>query len=335
MNLIQQSLTLSLPAKHKKTPSGWVSFDAPCCVYNGETRDTKQRGGIMENPDGTVSYHCFNCGYTTSYVPGRNISFKMRKLMRWLGMPDSEITRLSLEALKIKEDHVVDETQRSFNRPTFEIKDLPVGARPIMECADWKALEPSGLDSDLFGAVEYILSRGLDIQDYNFMWTPEGSYKKRLIIPFYYQGNIVGYTARKIGDGSPKYITDSQPGYVFNLDRQGWHRKYCFVVEGPFDAISIDGIAVLRNDINDQQAMLINALRRQVIVVPDTDKAGMELVNSALDNEWGVAFPEWSDVKDINEAVQKYGKVYVLKKIVSSIETNPVKIKIRAKTYFG
>jgi len=167
------------------------------------------------------------------------------------------------------------------------------------------------------------------------MWTPEGSYKKRLIVPFYYQGDIVGYTARKIGDGSPKYITDSQPGYVFNLDSQNYYRRYCFVVEGPFDAISIDGVAVLRNDINDQQAMLINSLRRQVIVVPDSDKAGMELVNSALENEWGVAFPEWSDVKDINEAVQKYGKIYVLKKIVSSIETNPVKIKIRAKTYFG
>jgi len=335
MNLIQQSLTLALPAKHKKTPSGWVSFDAPCCVHNGETRDTKQRGGIMDNPDGTLSYHCFNCGYTASYVPGRNISYKMRKLMRWLGMPDSEITRLSLEALKIKDEHVIDETQRSFNTPTFESRKLPVGARPIMEFSDWMALESTGVDPDLFGAVEYILSRGLDIQDYNFMWTPEGSYKKRLIVPFYYQGDIVGYTARKIGDGSPKYITDSQPGYVFNLDSQNYYRRYCFVVEGPFDAISIDGVAVLRNDINDQQAMLINSLRRQVIVVPDSDKAGMELVNSALENEWGVAFPEWSDVKDINEAVQKYGKIYVLKKIVSSIETNPVKIKIRAKTYFG
>ena len=335
MNLIQQSLTLALPAKHKKTPSGWVSFDAPCCVHNGETRDTKQRGGIMDNPDGTLSYHCFNCGYTASYVPGRNISYKMRKLMRWLGMPDSEITRLSLEALKIKDEHVIDETQRSFNTPTFESRKLPVGARPIMEFSDWMALESTGVDPDLFGAVEYILSRGLDIQDYNFMWTPEGSYKKRLIVPFYYQGDIVGYTARKIGDGSPKYITDSQPGYVFNLDSQNYYRRYCFLVEGPFDAISIDGVAVLRNDINDQQAMLINSLRRQVIVVPDSDKAGMELVNSALENEWGVAFPEWSDVKDINEAVQKYGKIYVLKKIVSSIETNPVKIKIRAKTYFG
>jgi len=336
MNLIQQSLTLSLPAKHKKTPSGWVSFDAPCCVYNGETRDTKQRGGIMENPDGTVSYHCFNCGYTTSYVPGRNISFKMRKLMRWLGMPDSEITRLSLEALKIKEDHVVDETQRSFNRPTFEIKDLPVGARPIMECADWKALEPSGLDSDLFGAVEYILSRGLDIQDYNFMWTPEGSYKKRLIIPFYYQGNIVGYTARKIGDGSPKYITDSQPGYVFNLDGQGWDRQFVIVTEGPFDAISVGGVAVLRNEVNDQQAMLINSLQREVVVVPDTDQSGEQLVTDAVKYGWSVSFPEWpdADIKDVADAVKRYGKIYTLQKIVQSKVTG-LKTQLLAKTYFA
>lgn len=335
MNLIQQSLTLALPAKHKRTPSGWISFDAPCCIHNGETRDTKQRGGIMYNTDGTVSYHCFNCGYTSSYVPGRNISYKMRKLMRWLGMPDSEITRLSLEALKIKEEIVLDTEQRSFNTPTFESRKLPVGARPIMDFADWKALEPSGVDQDLVNALEYVFGRGLDINDYNFMWTPEGSYKSRLIVPFYYQGNIVGYTARKIGEGKPKYITDSQPGYVFNLDNQGWFRKYCFVVEGPFDAISIDGVAVLRNDINDQQATLINALRRQVVIVPDNDKAGKNLLECALQNEWSVSFPEWEEAKDINEAVQMYGKIYVLKKIVENIENNPVKIKIRAKNYFG
>src|SRR6056300_933187 len=336
MNSIQSTITTALPSKRKQTPSGWISFDGPCCVHNGEGADKRKRGGMMFNADGTVSYHCFNCGYTASFVPGRNLSYKMRKLLGWFGMPDSEITKLALEALRIKEETVVDGNESYIQLPVFEKRELPVGARSFEELHDWKALEPSGLDPEFIRAVEYVVyDRGLDLEDYDFMWTPEGSYKKRLIVPFYYQGDIVGYTARKIGDGSPKYITDSQPGYVFNLDSQNYYRRYCFVVEGPFDAISIDGVAVLRNDINDQQAMLINSLRRQVIVVPDSDKAGMELVNSALENEWGVAFPEWSDVKDINEAVQKYGKIYVLKKIVSSIETNPVKIKIRAKTYFG
>jgi hypothetical protein len=68
MNLIQSTILTSLPAGRKKTPSGWTSFNAPCCVHNGESQDKKKRGGIMTTADGTLSYHCFNCGYKASYV---------------------------------------------------------------------------------------------------------------------------------------------------------------------------------------------------------------------------------------------------------------------------
>jgi DNA primase len=168
------------------------------------------------------------------------------------------------------------------------------------------------------------------------MWTPEGSYKTRLIVPFYYQGDIVGYTARKLGDGSPKYITDSQPGYVFNLDGQGWDRKFVIVVEGPFDAIAVSGVAVLRNEVNEQQAMLINALQREVVVVPDRDQSGLQLVNDAVKYGWSVSFPEWpdADVKDVADAVKRYGKIYTLQKIVNA-KTTGLKIQLLAKTYFA
>jgi hypothetical protein len=59
MNLIQNTILTALPANKKKTPSGWISFNAPCCVHNGETQDKKKRGGIMTSVDGTISYHCF------------------------------------------------------------------------------------------------------------------------------------------------------------------------------------------------------------------------------------------------------------------------------------
>ena len=55
MNLIQNTILTSLPANRKKTPSGWISFNAPCCVHNGETADKKKRGGIMASADGTIS----------------------------------------------------------------------------------------------------------------------------------------------------------------------------------------------------------------------------------------------------------------------------------------
>jgi len=47
MNLIQSPILTSLPAGRKKTPSGWIAFNAPCCIHNGETQDKKKRGGIM------------------------------------------------------------------------------------------------------------------------------------------------------------------------------------------------------------------------------------------------------------------------------------------------
>ena len=337
MNLIQQTLLTALPPKHKKTPSGWTSFNAPCCVYNGENADKRMRGGMMHNTDGTVSYHCFNCGYTASFIPGRNLSYKMRKLLGWFGMPNSEITKIALEALRIKEETVVDGNALHIQMPVFEKKELPVGAKPIMEWHDWKALEPSGLDPEFIRAVEYIVNdRGLDLEDYDFMWTCEGSYKTRLIVPFYYQGDIVGYTARKLGDGSPKYITDSQPGYVFNLDGQGWDRKFVIVCEGPFDAISVGGVAILRNEVNDQQSMLINSLQREVIVVPDKDQSGQQLADDAVKYGWSVSFPIWpdSDIKDVADAVKRYGKIYTMQKIVHSKVTG-LKIQLLAKTYFA
>tara|TARA_A200000159_G_scaffold94426_1_gene87610 strand:+ start:822 stop:1838 length:1017 start_codon:yes stop_codon:yes gene_type:complete len=337
MNSIQSSITTTLPAKRKQTPSGWISFDAPCCVHNGEGADKRKRGGIMFNGDGTVSYHCFNCGYTASFIPGRNLSYKMRKLLGWFGMPNSEITKIALEALRIKEETVVDGNALHIQMPVFEKKELPVGAKPIMEWHDWKALEPSGLDPEFIRAVEYIVNdRGLDLEDYDFMWTCEGSYKTRLIVPFYYQGDIVGYTARKLGDGSPKYITDSQPGYVFNLDSQGWDRKFVIVCEGPFDAISVGGVAVLRNEVNDQQSMIINSLQREVIVVPDKDQSGQQLANDAVKYGWSVSFPIWpdSDIKDVADAVKRYGKIYTMQKIVHSKVTG-LKIQLLAKTYFA
>jgi 5S rRNA maturation endonuclease (ribonuclease M5) len=291
----------------------------------------------MFNGDGTVSYHCFNCGYTASFIPGRNLSYKMRKLLGWFGMPNSEITKIALEALRIKEETVVDGNALHIQMPVFEKKELPVGAKPIMEWHDWKALEPSGLDPEFIRAVEYIVNdRGLDLEDYDFMWTCEGSYKTRLIVPFYYQGDIVGYTARKLGDGSPKYITDSQPGYVFNLDGQGWDRKFVIVCEGPFDAISIGGVAVLRNEVNDQQSMLINSLQREVIVVPDKDQSGQQLADDAVKYGWSVSFPIWpdSDIKDVADAVKRYGKIYTMQKIVHSKVTG-LKIQLLAKTYFA
>ena len=63
MNDIQNGILTLLPPKRKATPSGWTSFNAPCCVHNSERRDERQRGGILLNGNGGFQYHCFNCNF--------------------------------------------------------------------------------------------------------------------------------------------------------------------------------------------------------------------------------------------------------------------------------
>jgi hypothetical protein len=88
-----------LPAKRKTSSSGWTSFNAPCCIHNSENQDRRQRGGLKLAEEGW-SYHCFNCGYTASFVLGRNLSYKARKLLTWLNVPQEEIERINLESLR-------------------------------------------------------------------------------------------------------------------------------------------------------------------------------------------------------------------------------------------
>jgi nitrogen fixation protein len=325
MSLIIDTVTSFLPPKRKATPSGWISFNAVCCHYNSTSADTRQRGGIMITEG--VSYHCFNCGFKASWQPGRQITTKFKKLLQWINVPDDLINKCSLEALRLKEDSTYTSTVSTI--PTFIDKALPLGSKSI---AEWLKNPPS----DLMPVLEYMLSRNLYVEDYPFYWTDEDGFQNRLIIPFFYQKRVVGYTARLIRDGKVKYISEQQPGYVFNLDRQTHDRKFTIVTEGPVDAICVDGCAIMSNEASVQQIALLNQLQREIVVIPDRDKAGLKLAAQAIENGWSVSMPEWpEDCKDVNDVMRKHGKLYTLWSIVSSKESMPLKIQLRMKKWIG
>ena len=312
MNEIQSTLQALLPSKKKSTLSGWASFNAPCCHNRGETRDKHQRGGIRIEKDGFV-FHCFNCGFAAGWTPGKLLSKNTKDLFKWLGLGDLDIGKLNLAALKIKDDQPVFKKPLNF---TLEERPLPEGA---MLLKDWAlAVWKPGAETDMVQVFEYLVSRGMDLDWYDWMWTPAPGYKDRLLIPFYHDGKIVGYTGRKITDGKPKYLTDAQPGYVFNIDRQTRDREFVIVVEGQFDAIAIDGCAIMHNDPNDTQVTRLNAMGKEVIVVPDKDRPGAKLVAAAIKNKWSSSLPPWEDdIKDVADAVKRYGRVYTLTTILN------------------
>jgi len=320
MSLIADTLLSYLPTKRKHTPSGWIGFNAVCC------NDTRGRGGFIINGGDAVSYHCFNCGFKCSWQPGRHISQKMNKFMRDLNMPDDIINQIRLEALKLDENNT---TEIRSIIPKFDVRALPMDSELIVNLLD-------NPPDKLVPVLEYMVSRNLFPEDFPFYWTPKIGFSNRLIIPFYKDGMIVGYTARAINsEANPRYLSEQQPGYVFNLDNQHDDREFVIVCEGPIDAISISGCAVMGAEIKDGQNWLLKQLGKELVLVPDKDHEGPKTVERAIELGWSVSMPDWPDgVKDINDAVIKLGRLATLWLIVSAKESNSLKIQLRAKKWF-
>ena len=324
MNEVQAAIQSLLPANRKLTTGGWISFNAVCCHNRGDRPDSKKRGGVLFTADG-FTYHCFNCGFKAGWSPGKLLSANTKSLFKWCGMGDTDISRLGLITLKFKKDQP--QTKRALVFDLME-RSLPDECKSINQ---WIA--EGAQDIELLDVISYLVDeRKVGWDWYNWHWSAAPGFRDRVIVPFYHDGKIVGYTGRKIKEGKPKYLTDSQNGYVFNLDGQTYDKSCVIVVEGQFDAIAIDGAAIMTNEPNETQCARLNALGKQIIVVPDRDRPGARLVKAALDNGWAVSLPPWEDsVKDVADAVKKYGRLYTLTTILHYQETNKIKIQLLQK----
>jgi len=322
MTLVLDKLRTLLPHNAKTSPSGWISFNAPCCHHRGHKADDRKRGGVMFSD--SFVYNCFNCKYTAHWEPGRPVSEKLKSLCQWLGANNDDVKQLVFEALKTERADYIPNKVSDYL--AFEEKELPPEAKPI---SYWISCPPEDIEPDILPVLEYMMSRGLTVDDFDFYWSPDAGYKNRLIIPFRYHGKIVGWTGRKVTDGKPKYLSDQHPHFVFNIDSQKDQHRYVFVCEGPFDAIAVGGVALLTNNIADQQAKIINGLNKQVIVIPDQDRPGLELLKRAVQYDWAVAFPNWGEqVKDCADAVKHYGRLFVTVDTIKTAQQGAIKINI-------
>jgi DNA primase len=202
-----------------------------------------------------------------------------------------------------------------------------------MAIADWvnSAYLPD-ISEDIGPVLDYVYSRGMDPLTNDFYWSPAPGYESRVIIPFRGEGRVVGNTARKVTAGKLKYLSDQHPHFVFNFDKQTDKQRYIFVCEGPFDALAIGGVALLTNEIAEQQSRIINSLGAEVIVIPDQDRAGLTLFDRAAELDWAVAMPNWdSDVKDVADAVLRYGELFVIVDAIKTAQQGQIKINMAKK----
>jgi hypothetical protein len=260
----------------------------------------------------------------------------MRQFMSYIGIPDDTVRKLAIEAMREEESDAKYEKKKFV---TFKNRALPKNAHKLdvwLEKYVAKDLNESQWQK-IDGLLKYLESRGIGPEWYDFMYSPDQYWdvNRRLIIPFYWRGDVVGFTGRMFEKSDKvKYYTDVQPGYVFNMDAQDWTRKFVIVTEGPFDAISVSGVSILGSEINEIQRELIDGLGRKAIVVPDRDAPGEKLINQAIEFGWSVAFPEWDKtVGDVADAVLKYGRLFTIQSILKTTESSKLKIDLKRKMY--
>ena len=310
-------LTL-IPGKKKHTQSGWYSFNAICCTHMGHRQDKRGRGGIRMDGE-NWSYHCFNCNFKCGFQLGKSISKNARKLLNWCGIDEQQIQRWNLESLQKKDLIEYVKVKKEKFKAGFKEHKLPEG----------QLIDPLNPKHQMY--VDYLHGRKINVSDYPFLITPqqEGRMATRIVIPYTYNNKIVGNTSRFLDNRTPKYLNEQQPGYVFGYDFQKRDYEVCILVEGIFDALSINGCALMHNDISEDQAMLLSNLNRRIIFVPDRDSTGLAMCDRALELGYNVSIPPWEEgVKDVNDAVVRYGKLPTLLSILQNATTSKVKIEM-------
>lgn len=312
-----------VPGKKRLSQSGWYSFNAICCQNRGHNADKRGRGGIrLENEN--WSYHCFNCGFKCNFVLGRNINRNVRSLLSYCGMDKDEIDRYNLESLQKKDLLSYIKIKKEKSKVKFKETKLPEAE--LIDEANDKHLP----------FINYLKNRKINIKEYPFLVTPdmEGRQGNRIIIPYTYENKIVGHTSRYLDNRTPKFINEQQPGYVFGFDLQKQESAVAIVTEGIFDALSINGLALTHNTISLQQAELIKNLNKKIIVVPDQDKTGLQICDKALEYGFYVSIPDWgNDIKDVNDAVIKYGKLPTLLSILQTATNSKIKIDMARRKH--
>lgn len=310
-----------IPGRKKPTSSGWNSFNAICCGHFGHKPDRRMRGGIKFDGPVNWSYHCFNCGFKCSFILGRTISSKTRNLLSWCGIDQDQIQRWNLESLQNKD--LLDFTKPQ-KRIKIKFKDHVLPESEKIDLGNIKHKK----------YIDYLQNRKINIDSYPFYITPndQGRMADRIIIPYFYKDKIVGHTSRFIDNRIPKYINEQQPGYVFGIDFQKPENSVCLLVEGIFDALSLEACATTHNTISDDQAVLLSTLNKKIIVVPDRDKTGLEITDRALELGYQISLPNWHpEIKDCNDAVVRYGKFPTLLSILQSATSSKIKIELRKK----
>jgi DNA primase len=121
-----------------------------------------------------------------------------------------------------------------------------------------------------------------------------------------------------VGTRVKKYISPdvARDNIMYGYDRLMDHSPDpLYVVEGWFDAVHVDGIAVFGNQLTPAQVYWLSKSPRAKVVIPDKYGDGHLLAKQALKLGWSLSLPDCGSCKDVSDMVSKYGSIYTYKTI--------------------
>lgn len=319
--LLEEVIKRHIVFNHRPNARGWLPVLCKVCNDHGRKGP---RAAFLFTEEG-VSYHCFNCSHTASYDAKQTfpLSEKMITLLNAFGVPEDEINEVNFQILKLADKEGTTIKQRH-ERKSVTIQPIAVPSffHNLSDVADdnpWKQV-----------AVLYLKEiRGIDPLTYPFMLSLKNDnpqsvrWDKRLIIPSFRDKELIFYEGRDLTEKSAKkYLSADVPktNVFYGFDKLKDRKDApLFITEGFFDAFLIDGVALFGNTLYKEIVPLLNSCPRQKVVIPDKRGDGYKLALQALKQGWSIATPEIPGCKDINEAIIRYGKLYVVRSIMSNI----------------
>ena len=275
--------------KFKRVKSNLYNFRCPVC---GDSKKNKSKTrGYLYGMKADVNFKCHNCGASMT-LSGflKHLDPVLHKQYVFERFKQGTTGRAT----------VVEEPKFHFETPKFKTKiRLP------------KASENPSSDG-------YLTARKLDSTQFyyaegfkKFVNTLKQTFEdtkydeERIIIPLYYEKNLIGLQGRSLGPSKVKYITvmlnDDAPK-IYGLDNI---RKDApvYITEGPFDSTFIrNSIAMCGADANVDRWGISNP-----VWIYDNEPRNIEIVrrigNTIDSGDSVVIWPNSIDDKDINDMV--------------------------------
>jgi hypothetical protein len=310
MNKLEEVIKRYVPL-NPASSSGWHTM--LCNVCHDAGRRGPRAGFKFEN--NTVSYNCFNCGITGSYSNQKTLSHDMQKILTAYKIPEFEINEVLFNASGAASTNQANRTNLipgELNLPDY-----------FYELTDDKD------DVWCQYSLDYLKDRCIDPTSQKFYCvklTDNPNSKKwygRLIIPIYYHDTLIYYIGRDlVGKSKVKYrsVRVKRDNIIYGFNNFKITNGPLYVVEGWFDAANINGVALFGNKLTKEQELILSNVNREKVIIPDRYGNGHILAEQAIKLGWKISLPDIGEAKDINEAIIKYGLLYVLKSIQDNIQ---------------